>query len=138
MFELLTVLAIGAILVAVAVPGVVSVRRAFAGHAAAVRLALVLRSAQARAQSGAAVVCVSVRPDGRYDVREVATDGSTRVTSGDLGADVSTNYPGGSVEFGLRGWPSLPGASSPRAGTFRIAGGRHAVVLQLAGCIRCT
>ena len=51
LFELVTILAIGAVLCAIAVPGVRAVRGVFAADAAAERLALVLRDAQARAQA---------------------------------------------------------------------------------------
>ena len=60
--------------------------------------------------------------------------------SGGLGAGVTSNYPGGVIEFTERGWARLPGSSSPRAGHFSIAGasGSATVVVQLSGCVRCT
>jgi len=143
LIELLTVIAITGILVAVAVPGAAATRRAFAGHSAARKLALVLRTAQACAQERGCNVRVSVAEDGAYLVQEVPADESGIVTplaEGQLGAGVHTNYPGGVLEFGPRGWPCLPGASSPRAGSFTIGegSGGPAVVVQLAGCVRCT
>ena len=143
LLELLTVIAIMGILVAVAVPGTAAARRAFAGHAAASKLALVLRAAQARAQERMSIVRVSVAGDGSYVVLDVpAGEGAAavQVGAGQLGAAVRTNYPGGALEFGPRGWPCLPGAASPRAGSFTIGEGPGdpRVVVQLAGCVRCT
>ena len=60
------------------------------------------------------------------------------VMTGGLGADVSSTYPGGALEFGPRGWAGLPGSSSPRAGHFSVAGSSRTVVVQLSGCVRCT
>jgi prepilin-type N-terminal cleavage/methylation domain-containing protein len=138
LLELLTVLAVISILAAVAVPSASAVRRVFAASSAVDRLALVLRAAQARAQSGSSRVCVRVDAGGGF----VVTDGGAQgpvVERGELSTDVSSNYPGGSVEFAARGWPCLPGGASPRAGHFSIAGGGggREVVLQLGGCIRC-
>jgi prepilin-type N-terminal cleavage/methylation domain-containing protein len=143
LLELLTVIAIVGILAAVAVPGAAAARRAFAGDAAARKLALVLRAAQARAQARLSVVRVSVADDGSYVVSDVCAaedvGATTPVAVGQLGAEVRTNYPGGALEFGPRGWPCLPGASSPRAGSFTIGGGSGDpdVVVQLVGCVRC-
>jgi len=142
LLELLTVIAIIGILAAVAVPGAAAARRAFAGDAAARKLALVLRAAQARAQARVGIVRVSVAGDGGYVVLDVpAGDAAAApVAEGELGAVVNTNYPGGELEFGPRGWPCLPGSSSPRAGSFTIGGGSGDpdVVVQLAGCVRCS
>jgi prepilin-type N-terminal cleavage/methylation domain-containing protein len=144
LLESLTVLAIMGILAAVAVPGVSAARRAFAGDAAARKLALVLRTAQARAQANVSIVRVSVAGDGSYVVLDVGSEGdgdatAVPVATGQLGVGVHTNYPGGALEFGPRGWPCLPGSSSPRAGSFTIGGGAGDpdVVVQLAGCVRC-
>jgi type II secretory pathway pseudopilin PulG len=141
LFELLTVLAVSATLAGIAVPGAAAVRRGFAADAGARKLALVLRVAQARAQAGATTVRVTVEPGGGYTVHDLsvspgAAHGPVVVSRGHLGARVSTNYPGGSVEFGPRGWPHLPGSASPRAGSF-IVGGEEQVTLQLGGCTRC-
>lgn len=142
LFELLAVIAICGILAGIAVPGVGAVRRGLAGDAGARKLALVLRAAQARAQSRAITVRVAVASDGAYTVHDmqIHTPGPTRtpvlIAGGQLGADVSSNYPAGTVEFVPRGWPCLPGAASPRAGTF-IVGSDNRVVLQLGGCVRC-
>jgi prepilin-type N-terminal cleavage/methylation domain-containing protein len=143
LLELLTVIAIISILVAVAVPGTAAARRAFVGRAAARRLALVLRAAQARAQARMCIVRVSIDGDGGYLVLDVPADqdaDGASVAAGELGAAVHTNYPCGTVEFGPRGWPCLPGASSPRAGSFTIGSGSGDpdVVVQLGGCVRCS
>ena len=143
LLELLTVIAVVGILAAVAVPGAAAARRAFAGDAAARKLALVLRAAQARAQARVSIVRVSVAGDGTYVVLDMCAGHDATaapVAAGQLGADVHTNYPGGALEFGPRGWPCLPGASSPRAGSFTISGGSGDpdVVVQLGGCVRCS
>jgi Tfp pilus assembly protein FimT len=129
LLELVTTLAISAVLCAIAVPGAATVRSVFAADAAAERLALVLRDAQARAQAHGAAVRVSVAGDGCYSVAR-----------GELCADVDSNYPQGILEFGAAGWPTLPGGGSPRAGHFTIgaATAGRLVVVQLGGYIRCT
>jgi Tfp pilus assembly protein FimT len=140
LLELVTILAISAVLGAVAVPGVAAVRGVFAADAAAERLALVLRTAQARAQAHGAAVRVSVAGDGCYSVCDVGAFGERPVSRGELGAQVDSNYPQGALEFAAAGWPTLPGGASPRAGHFTIGAataGRD-VVVQLGGCIRCT
>lgn len=139
LLELVAVLAIGAVLCAVAVPGAAAVRSVFAADAAAERLALVLRAAQARAQAHGAAVRVSVAGDGRYSVCEVCPSGDRPVARGELDAEVDSNYPQGTLEFGRAGWPTLPGGASPRAGHFTIgaAPAGRVVVVQLGGCVRC-
>jgi prepilin-type N-terminal cleavage/methylation domain-containing protein len=134
MLELVAVLAIVAVLGAVAVPGASRVRAAVSAGEAARRLALVLRSAQAQAQSSASPVRVEVTPGGDYVVSRAS--GAT-VMSGSLGAGVRSTYPGGVLEFGERGWAGLPGATSPRAGHFDIDGTSDTVTVQLLGCVRC-
>ena len=134
MLELITVLAVVGVLVAVAVPGAASVRRKVSGAEGARRLALVLRAAQAEAQGSASPVRVEVGSRGRYVVSRRTGE---VLMSGDLGCDVSTTYPAGVLEFGARGWAGLPGASSPRAGHFDVAGPAHVVTVQLSGCVRC-
>jgi Tfp pilus assembly protein FimT len=139
LLELVAILAISAVLCAVAVPGVAAVRSVFAADAAAERLALVLRVAQATAQANGSPVRVSVAGDGSYSVCEVGPSGTDAVTRGELGAEVTASYPQGTVEFVAAGWPMLPGGASPRAGHFTI--GRAAartVVVQMGGCVRCT
>lgn len=142
LFELLAVIAITGILAAIVVPGAGMVRRALSGPAGARELALVLRAAQARAQARATTVRVAVAADGSYTVRDLQTGAPgppvapVTIAAGRLGADVGSNYPDGIVEFGRTGRPSLPGATSPRAGTFTV-GGEHRVVVQLGGCVRC-
>ena len=139
LLELVVILAISAVLCAVAVPGVAAVRSVFAANAAAERLTLVLRDAQARAQAHGAAVRVSVAGDGRYSVCDVCASGERPVAGGELGAEVDSNYPLGTLEFGAAGWPTLPGGVSPRAGHFTIgaASAGHTVVVQLGGCVRC-
>jgi len=136
MFELLTVLAVVAVFAAVAVPGASRVRASVAGSQGARRLALVLRTAQADAQTRSGSVRVVVDADGDYAV--TAVDGAG-VARGRLGAAVTSNYPGGVLEFTQWGWARLPGSPSPRAGRFTVSGGGHArdVVIQLSGCVRC-
>jgi type II secretory pathway pseudopilin PulG len=140
LLELVAILAISAVLCAVAVPGVAAVRSVFAADAAAERLALVLRTAQASAQARGAAVRVSVAGDGCYSVCDVGASGERPVARGELGADIATNYPQGTLEFGAAGWPTLPGGGSPRAGHFTIgaASAGRVVVVQLGGCVRCT
>ena len=140
LLELVTILAISAVLCAIAVPGVAAVRSVFAADAAADRLALVLRDAQARAQAHGAAVRVSVAGDGRYVVCDIGAAGETQVARGELGTDIDSNYPQGTLEFGAAGWPTLSGGGSPRAGHFTIGAataGRR-VVVQMGGCVRCT
>jgi Tfp pilus assembly protein FimT len=140
LLELVTILAISAVLCAIAVPGLAAVRSIVAADAAAERLALVLRTAQARAQARGAAVRVSVAGDGSYSVCDVRPSGDHALSRGQLGADVDSNYPQGTLEFAAAGWPKLPGSSSPRAGHFTIgaATAGRAVVVQLGGCVRCT
>ena len=140
LLELVAILAIGAVLFAIAVPGVAAVRGVFAADAAAERLALVLRDAQARAQAHGAAVRVSVAGDGRYSVCDVGASGARPVARGELGADVDSTYPQGTLEFAAAGWPTLSGSASPRAGHFTIgaASAGRTVVVQLGGCVRCT
>lgn len=138
LIELVSVLAIIGTLLAVAVPGAARLQLGLAEHVAAQRLTLVLRDAQTRAQAHDSRVTVTVAGDGTYRVTESQSGvvGTARsVASGALGAPVSSNYVGGAVEFSPSGWPCLPGAVSPRAGTF--AAGAHRVVLQLGGFVRC-
>jgi type II secretory pathway pseudopilin PulG len=140
LLELVAILAISAVLCAIAVPGVAAVRSIFAADAAVERLALILRSAQARAQARGIVVRVSVGGDGSYSVCDVGPSGEGRPARGELGAHVDSNFPQGALEFGAAGWPTLPGGTSPRAGHFTVgaaAAGRD-VVVQLGGCVRCT
>lgn len=131
--------AVVAVFCAVAVPSAVGTRRTLGADAGARRLALVLRAAQARAQASGARTAVAVAPDGTYEAAEQG-EGGWRVSGrGRLVAPVSTNYPGGRVEFGRSGFPLLAGSVTPRAGSFVVgSGGRsRTVVVQLAGCVRC-
>ena len=139
LLELVTILAISVVLCAIAVPGVATVRSVFAADAAADRLALVLRDAQARAQAHGTAVRVSVTGDGRYSVDDVGASGESPVARGELGADIASNYPQGTLEFGAAGWPTLAGGGSPRAGHFTIgaATAGRTVVVQMGGCVRC-
>jgi type II secretory pathway pseudopilin PulG len=136
LIELVTLLAVMAVLAAVAVPSASSVRGVFAGRSGAERLALVLRAAQAQAQSRAFRVDVTVRGDGRYEVVE-ARPGAA-VERGELGTHVTTNYPDGALSFGVSGSPCLFATTTPRAGSFALGSGAGCtVVVQLGGCIRC-
>lgn len=134
MLELVTVLAVMAVLAGVAVPAASRVRAAVSAGEAARRLALVLRSAQAQAQSSGSPVRVEVRPDGRF---LVTAESGARLQTGSLGAAISATYPGGVLEFSERGWAGLPGAGSPRAGHFDVEGTSDTVTVQLSGCVRC-
>ena len=136
MLELIVVLAVVAIFAAVAVPGASRARATVAGSEGARRLALVLRAAQAEAESGSGAVRVMIEPDGDFVVTDA--DGSTAM-SGRLGTAVTSTYPGNVLEFTERGWARLPGSSSPRAGHFTVAGAAQSrtVVVQLSGCVRC-
>jgi type II secretory pathway pseudopilin PulG len=140
LLELTVLLAIMGIVCGIAVPGAVSAKRAFAVNAAQRHLALLLRDAQARAEALDHRVAVTVADDGSFVVKDLlpASDGPA-LTNGKLGVAVSSSYPGGALEIDPRGWPALPGASSPRAGHFTIAsaGATRTVVVQLAGCVRC-
>ena len=137
--ELIVVCAIMGALCSIAVPSAVGTRRSLGADAGARHLALMLREAQARAQARGVRTAVQVAPDGSYEVAE-AVDGGWRVTErGELLSSVTTNYPGGRVEFGRSGWPLLSGTTTPRAGSFVLGTAPHArtVVLQLTGCVRC-
>jgi prepilin-type N-terminal cleavage/methylation domain-containing protein len=135
LFELIAVLAVLAVLAAVAVPGAARARSTVSGAQGARRLALVLRAAQAQAQSAGAPVRVAVGPGGDYVVTRTTGDVTM---SGSLGASVTSTYPAATLEFSPRGWAGLPGASSPRAGHYTISGSSRTVVVQLSGCVRCT
>ena len=136
LFELLTVMAVAAVFASIAVPSAARMGAAVSGAEGARRLALVLRAAQAEAQSRSASVRVEVDGGGAY----VVTAGSERLMSGSLGTRVASTYPGGVLEFSRRGWAGLPGSSSPRAGHFSVQGitADRTVVVQLSGCVRCT
>ena len=140
LLELVTLLAISGILCAIAVPGVTAVRSVFAADAATGKLALVLRDAQARAQAHGTRVRVSVASNGGYSVCEVGPSGERPIAGGELGADVDSNYPQGTLEFGSAGWPTLPGGASPRPGHFSVgnAAAGRSVIVQMGGCVRCT
>jgi Tfp pilus assembly protein FimT len=133
------VCAVIGVLCSIAVPSAVGTRRALGAGVGARHLALVLREAQARAQSSGARTAVQVTADGAYEVSELR-DGAWRVSErGELLAAVATNYPGGRVEFDRAGWPLLAGTVTPRAGTFVLGTDPRirTVVVQLTGCVRC-
>jgi type II secretory pathway pseudopilin PulG len=135
MLELVTVFAVVAVLAAVAVPGAARVKSTMSGAQGARRLTLVLRAAQAQAQSAGSPIRVQVDSAGEF----VVTGASGAVlTTGSLGTGVSSTYPNGTLEFGARGWAGLPGSTSPRAGHFTIEGSARTVVVQLSGCVRCS
>lgn len=138
LLELVVVLSISATLCAVAVPGVVQARRTFRAADAAGRLALLLRTAQARAQAGGVPVRVQVDGAGHFRVSQTGSS-PVHIAVGDLGAAVVSNYPDDTVEFGAGGLPTVAGGVSPRAGHFDVGAGAAArsVVVQLGGCVRC-
>ena len=135
LFELVTVMAVVAVFAAIAVPGAAHVGSAVSGAEGARRLALVLRAAQAEAQSRGVALQVEVGAAGDYEI----STGGARLMSGRLGVPVTSTYPDGMIEFSERGWASLPGSASPLAGHFSVqgVGGTATVVVQLSGCVRC-
>ncbi len=134
--EVVTVLAVVAVFAAVAVPSAARVGAGVSGAEAARRLALVLRAAQAEAQSRGERVLVEIGSGGDY----VVTAAAVRISSGSLGTAIESTYPGGALEFTARGWAGLPGSASPRAGHFTVAGATstRTVTIQLSGCVRCS
>jgi prepilin-type N-terminal cleavage/methylation domain-containing protein len=136
--ELLVALAVAATLALVAVPGLAWVQGRSAVRADAQCLALVLRSAQARAAATGDTVCVRLVGQGKgYVCEQSGAAVTTVVASGTFGAPCSTNYPGAAVEFHEPGWPcSLSG--EPRAGSFTFAcdGAQVSVILQMGGRVR--
>lgn len=135
MLEVVAAMAVVAVFAAIAVPSAARVGMSVSGAEAARRLALVLRAAQAEAQSRGGRVLVEVGSCGDYAV----TAAGDRIMSGSLGVTVHSTYPSGALEFSERGWACLPGSSSPRAGHFTLAGvtAARTVVVQLSGCVRC-
>lgn len=137
LIELLAVLAVMAVLAVVAVPAAAYVERRALASNGGVRLALVLRTAQALAQEAGKSVQVVVAGDGAYEVYEPGSVVSVAMR-GKLGTGVSGNFPGGAVAFSPSGHPCLPGSDVPRAGSFMVGGeSGSVVVLQLGGCVRC-
>ncbi len=136
--EFVVVCAVVGIFCSVGVPSAVSVRRSLAADSGARTLALVLREAQARAQASRDRVAVTVEANGAYRVLEQRAGAWAQVGEGALMTAVSTNYPGGRVEFGASGFPLLAGTTTPRAGSFVIGDGarQRTVVLQMTGCVR--
>lgn len=135
MIELVTLLAVMAIIAAIAVPTASGARRALAGKSGAQRLALVLMTAQAQAQAQACRVDVTVTPAGAY---EVSLGASHEVERGEFGAGVVSNYPGDSLSFNSSGSPCVLATTTPRAGSFTFGSAAGCtVVVQLGGCIRC-
>jgi prepilin-type N-terminal cleavage/methylation domain-containing protein len=100
MLELVTVLAIVAIVAAIAVPGAARAHAVLSGAQGPHRLALVLRAAQAEAQNCGSPVVVRVAASGEY---VVTGSGGAELLSGSIGAGVTSNYPGGTLEFSARG-----------------------------------
>jgi Tfp pilus assembly protein FimT len=136
--ESLVVCALIGVLAGLAVPAASTVRSGLAAGTAARELALVLRSAQARAQAHGARVRVEVAADGGVELLELRGDEWSRWGAEQLPARVETNYPGGIVDFVAAGWPTTAGQDAPRAGTFLLLGrSPHSVVVQMAGCVRC-
>ena len=137
--ELVVVCAVVGVLCAVAVPSAVGARRALGCDGGARHLALVLRAAQARAQSGEGRTAVQVAADGSYLVAHSEAGGWRITERGRLLVPVTTNYPSGRVEFGRAGWPRLSGTATPRAGRVFQGGGSRTrtVVVPRTGCVRC-
>ncbi len=136
--ELVVVLAVAATLGGVAVPGVAWIQGRSAVRADALRLTLVLRSAQARAAATGDTVCIRLVDQGRgYVCEETGGVAGAVVEHGAFDGSCSTNYPDGAVEFRQPGWPcGLSG--EPRAGsfTFACAGAHVSVVVQMGGRVR--
>jgi type II secretory pathway pseudopilin PulG len=132
-----------ALMAAVAAFAIVPAARAHArvsASSAAGRFALVLREAQARAQTTGCRVRVTVTDDGCYAVVEELPVGPQAISVGTLGpARCSTNYPGEGVDFNPCGWPCAVTSGSARAGSFVFGwgGASSTVVVQLGGCVRC-
>lgn len=137
--ELLTALAVMAITASITVPVFGAPSRLAAADAAA-SFAVVLRHAQAEAQTDACRLRVALTADGSgYSVVRVANPELIEQTGEFCGARCSTNYPGGSVDFGPAGWPLAVGTGTPRAGTFHFSpGSDRSVVVQMAGRIHRT
>ena len=129
LFELLTVLAVASVLAAVTVPGAVGVRSAFAGAEGARRLALVLRAAQAEAQSRSVPVRVEVGAGGDYTVTGAGGD---LVMSGRLGTRVTSTYPDGVLEFTEQGMGAGPRVVKPPRRPLRYRRGH--LFAQLWSC----
>jgi prepilin-type N-terminal cleavage/methylation domain-containing protein len=138
LLELLVVVAVAGTLAAVSVPGVAWVTGRSATGADALCFALVLRRAQAPAASSGRTVSVRLVDDGLgYECVQTLAGAETVLDRGGFHVPCSTNYPGGVVEFGVRGWPCGTGGQ-PRAGTFSFAaaGASAQVVVQLGGRVR--
>jgi prepilin-type N-terminal cleavage/methylation domain-containing protein len=136
--ELMVTLAVLSVIAAVTVPSAAHVQAGAAARAAAQRLALVLRAAQAQACADGVPVEVLVDADGAYEVAESALEGRVLLERGVTGARSATNYPGGGVEFSAGGWPCSLMTHVPRAGSFTFSAGfaAHSVTLQMGGRIR--
>ena len=137
--ELLACLAVMAITATITVPVFAAPARLAAADAA-LSFALVLRHAQAEAQSSACRLRVALTADGSgYSIIRMTAAEPVMQTGQFGGARCSTNYPAGTVDFGPAGWPLSAGTSTPRAGTFHFSpGSARSVVVQMSGRIRCT
>ena len=136
--ELLTVMALAAIVAAVTVPGVAWVTGRAAPGADARSFALVLRRAQAAAAASGAIVSVRLIDQGlAYECDQAGAAGPVAVDRGVFHETCSSNYPGDVVQFGPWGWPCAQGGR-PRAGsfTFTRSGATATVVLQMGGRVR--
>jgi prepilin-type N-terminal cleavage/methylation domain-containing protein len=140
LLELVITMALAGAIAAFAVVPAASAHGRVSASTAAGRFALVLREAQARAQTTGSHVRVTLSNDGFFAVTQVSSDGSPAVSSGNLGpARCTTNYPGGGVDFNPSGWPCAVTSGSARAGSFVFSWGPNSstVVVQLGGCVRC-
>jgi prepilin-type N-terminal cleavage/methylation domain-containing protein len=138
--ELTITMALLAAVAAFAIVPAASAHGRVSASSAAGRFALVLREAQARAQTTGCRVRVTVTDDGCYAVIDESPVGPNVVSAGSLGpARCSTNYPGGGVDFNPSGWPCAVTSGSARAGSFFFSWGAASstVVVQLGGCVRC-
>ena len=139
LIELLAALAVMAITASITVPVFAAPARLAAADSAAA-FSVVLRHAQAEAQTDACRLRVALTADGRgYSVIRLDASELIEQTGQFGGARCSTNYPGGGVDFGPAGWPLSVGTGTPRAGTFQFSpGSGRSVVIQMAGRIHRT
>lgn len=138
--ELTIVMALLGAVAAFAIVPAAGAHGRLSASAAAGRFALVLREAQARAQTTGSRIQVTVTDDSRYTVAEESLGGAVVISAGTLGpARCSTNYPDDGIVFGPAGWPCAVTSGAARAGSFVFAWGvdSSTVVVQLGGCVRC-
>lgn len=138
--ELVVTIALAGAVAAFALVPAANAHGRVSASAAAARFALVLREAQARAQTTGSRIRVMVTAGGSFSVADVSASASPAITTGELGpVRCSTNYPGAGVDFNPSGWPSAITSGSARAGSFVFFWGPDSstVVVQLGGYMRC-